>query len=111
MKILARAGLALSVLLFAGCATTRIGQIRADPSRYMNKEVNVSGHVTTSFGALNTGFYEIEDDTGKIPVISRSGVPSKGSRVSVRGTVFSGVTVGGQSVGTAIRERSHKVRW
>jgi hypothetical protein len=101
---------ALAALLLAGCATTRIGQIQADPTRYRNKTISVNGTVTTSFGALGTGFYEIEDSSGKIYVISNSGVPSRGSSVSVRGTVFSGATVAGRSLGTAIRERSHKIR-
>jgi hypothetical protein len=100
----------LAALILSGCATTNIGRIKADPSRYRNKTVTVDGRVTNSFGALVAGFYEIEDETGKIYVISRSGVPSKGSRVSVRGAVMNGITVMGKSFGTAIQERSHKVR-
>ncbi len=100
---------AASVLLSA-CATTRIGRIKADPSRYRNKDVRVEGTVTNSFGAFVAGFYEIEDETGKIYVISNSGVPSKGSRVGVKGTVMNGITAMGKSFGTAIRERSHDVK-
>src|SRR5690348_4522510 len=71
----------LAGLMLTGCATTRIGRINADPSRYQNRDVSVEGNVTSSFGALGTGGYQIDDGTGKIFVISTgSGVPSKGSR-------------------------------
>jgi hypothetical protein len=99
-----------AALALSGCATTRIGRIQADPSRYRDKTVTVDGRVTNSFGALVAGFYEVEDETGKIYVISRSGVPSKGSQVSVRGTVMNGITVMGKSFGTAIQEHRHKVK-
>jgi hypothetical protein len=105
------AGAMLAALMLSGCATTRkIGQIKADPTRYRDDTVRVKGRVTNSFGALVAGFYEVEDETGKIYVISRSGVPSKGVEVSVKGTVMNGITVMGKSFGTAIQEQSHKVQ-
>jgi hypothetical protein len=100
----------LAVVLLSGCSAVRIGRIQADPSRFHRKQVNVEGTVTQSFGAMAAGVYQIEDETGKIYVISAHGVPSKGSRVGVQGTVVSGVTVAGHAYGTAIRERSHKVK-
>jgi hypothetical protein len=97
--------------LLAACAgPVKIGRINADPSRFRNQTVHVSGNVVTSVGALGTGGYEIEDETGKIIVVSRQGVPSRGSRVTVTGTVSPGVELLGQSVGVIIREQSHKVR-
>ena len=99
-----------AALFLAACETATIGEIKSDPAKYKNKEVRVDGTVTTSFGVLSTGAYEIEDSTGKIFVLSRHGVPAKGARVSVVGTVFNGAMVGGLSVGTAIRESGHKVR-
>jgi hypothetical protein len=97
-------------LLLAGCGSVKIGRINADPSRYRNRTVSVSGTVTNSIGVLGTGGYQIEDDTGKIYVLSQSGVPSRGSRVKVTGTVSPGAQVLGASVGTVIRERSHRVK-
>ena len=35
-------------LALAGCERTKIGDITADPGRYMNKEVSVAGRVTQS---------------------------------------------------------------
>jgi hypothetical protein len=72
--------------------------------------VTVSGRVTNSVGILGTGGYQLEDETGRIYVISRTGVPSRGSQVKVTGTVTPGVTVLAQPVGVAIREEHHRVR-
>lgn len=103
-------GLICAALMFAGCAPMKIGKITADPSRFRNQTVHVSGTVVNSVGVLGTGGYQIEDGTGRIIVLSRSGVPSSGSRVTVTGTVMPGAEVLGKPVGVAIREQSHKVR-
>jgi len=102
--------LALSALLLTACAGARIGQINADPSRYANRVVTVSGRVTNSVGVLGTGGYQLEDETGRIYVLSRTGVPSRGSRVRVTGTVTPGATVLGSALGVAIREDHHTVK-
>jgi hypothetical protein len=97
-------------LFLAGCGSVRIGQINADPARYRNRTVNVTGTVTNSVGVLGTGGYQIEDESGKIYVVSTSGVPSRGARVTVKGTVIPGAQVLGQSVGVTIREHSHRMK-
>lgn len=102
--------LLVATLFTVACEQATIGQILADPAKYKDKKVGVVGKVTTSFGVLNMGGYEIEDSTGKIYVISNQGVPGKGQEVMVEGTVFTGAMVGGQAVGVAIRESRHKVR-
>ena len=66
--------------------------------------------MTNAFGALSTGGYQLEDDTGKIVVISNQGVPSKGSKVAVSGRVMEGITVMGHTFGTAIQEHDHHLR-
>jgi len=98
------------LLLLAACAPVTIGRITADPSRFRNKTVKVSGTVTNSVGAMGKGGYQIDDGTGKIYVISGSGVPSRGSRVEVTGRVSPGVEVLGTPVGVAIREQGHTVK-
>jgi hypothetical protein len=99
-----------AALLSAACETQKIADITSDPNKYRDKTVRVAGVVTNSFGVLNMGGYEIQDDTGKIYVISNQGVPAKDSRVVVEGSVFSGAVVAGQAVGVAIRESKHQVR-
>lgn len=97
-------------LFLAGCAPVTIARINADPSRYRNHTVHVNGTVVNSVGVLGTGGYQLEDETGKIYVVSRRGVPSKGAHVTVTGTVVPGAQVLGQSVGVTIREQSHHLR-
>ncbi len=103
----------LAAALFAtACGTVPIGRILHDPSRYSNRNVTVQGTVTSAVGAMGAGGYQVEDGTGKIIVISTgSGVPGKGARVTVNGTVSSGVTLMNRNFGTTIREHSHKVQY
>jgi hypothetical protein len=99
-----------ALALLTACGSVKIGRINADPSRYANRTVSVSGRVTNSVGVLGTGGYQIEDETGKIFVISQTGVPSRGSEVRVTGSVTPGATVLGKPIGIAIREQSHRVK-
>jgi hypothetical protein len=101
----------LPALFLAGCGATRIGRINTDPTRFQNRTVKVEGTVTGGMGILGTGGYQVEDPTGKIYVISSTGVPSRGSRVAVTGRVIGGANIMGHPVGTAIREGHHKVRF
>ena len=101
---------ATAVLLLTACAPVTIARINQDPSRYYRRNVTVNGTVVTSVGLLGTGGYQIDDGTGKIYVLSRTGVPSSGSQVSVTGSVVGGAEVLGRPIGTAIREESHKLK-
>ncbi len=71
----------------AGCEQKTINQIKAEPNRYANREVAIVGTVTKSISALGKGVYEVEDQTGKLWVVSETGVPREGARVIVRGTI------------------------
>lgn len=99
-----------TAVLLAGCPKqVTIAEIKADPNRFSGKEVTISGNVTSSFGALGQGAYEVDDGTGKIwVIIQQSGVPGKGARVRVAGRVETGVTFAGRSFGTVLRESSRK---
>jgi hypothetical protein len=99
-----------AAMLLSACGAVKIAKINADPSHYRNRTVRVNGTVVTSVGIMNTGGYQVEDDTGKIFVVSRTGVPSRGSRVTVTGTVVNAAQVLGTPMGTAIREQSHEVK-
>ncbi|HEY2018481.1 MAG TPA: hypothetical protein VGH38_33475 [Bryobacteraceae bacterium] len=110
MKNIALSTILACALFATACGSVKIGRINADPSRFRNQTVHVTGNVVTSVGLLGTGGYQVEDDTGRIYVISRSGVPSRGSRVTVTGRVVPGAEVLGQAVGTTIREDHHTVK-
>lgn len=100
-----------AALWLSGCGSVKIGRILDEPDRYQNRMVRVDGVVDSSFGAVVTGVYRVEDNTGKIFVVSNRGVPRKGARVSVKGRVMNGVTVGPRSFGTSMREESHRVHY
>jgi hypothetical protein len=104
-------------LAMSGCERKSINEIRADPSRYANREVAVVGTVIRSFSALGRGAYEIEDGTGKLWVLSERGVPRDGARVVVKGTVRDAYNFGSFirlpepiSSGLALMEHSHKAQ-
>lgn len=115
MKIKAMVFLALLAGVFLqACApfgSVKIGRLTADPLRFRNRTVHVNGVVTNSFGAIVAGAYQVQDDTGKIWVLSNGNVPPKGSRVNVSGSMMNGITIGGRGFGTGIREFHHRVKW
>lgn len=112
--------LAASALASAACASKSINQILADPSRYNNREVRVSGTVVDSYSFANRGVYRIDDDTGRLWVVSNRGVPRKGARVTAKGTIREGFNLGslGDRInlpseigsGLVLMESSHKAR-
>ena len=102
--------IAALTMLLAGCPTrTSIERINRDPGRYMGKDVTVAGHVTSSFGALGAGIFEIDDGSGRIWVYSqRYGVPSNGAKVAVTGQLQQGFSFGGRNFATILREAERR---
>jgi hypothetical protein len=93
---------AASAMLFAaGCASTSVNRILADPSRYRDRDVRLSGSVVDSYSFANRGAYKIDDDTGQLWVVSDRGVPRRGARVKVKGTIREGFSLG--SLGDRVR--------
>ena len=102
--------LAIATLFLTACPTrTSIEKINRDPGRYAGKEVTIAGRVSNSFGALGTGVFELEDDTGRMWVYSqRYGVPSTGAKVAVTGRIEQGFSFGGRSFATVLRESERR---
>ena len=102
--------LACAILLTACPQQTTISKVNNDPARYRNKEVAFVGRVTNSFGALGFGAYELDDETGRIWVLTERGVPERGARVGAAGKFINGVTWGGRKFGSALQETDRRVR-
>lgn len=103
--IAALAMLVLVMLLLTGCPTAKISDIEKDPSKYANKDVTISGHVATSYGALGTGMFQVDDGSGAIWVYSQNyGVPGNGSKVAVTGRISQGFSFGGRSFAIILRQ-------
>jgi hypothetical protein len=111
-KRLGLGGLILTAVIgFTACPSqTTISKINADPGRYRNKEVGVAGRVTDSYGVLNQGAYEIDDGTGRLWVVTRRGVPSRGSHVGAKGRIYQGFNFGGRSFGTVLEETDRRAQ-
>jgi hypothetical protein len=84
----------LAASSFAACATS-VNKVLADPSQYRNREVTLSGDVLDSYSFGTRGAYRISDHTGELWVVSDKGVPRKGARVKVTGTIKEGFNLGG----------------
>jgi len=102
--------LAVATLFLTACPTrTSIEKINRDPERYAGKEDTIVRRVSNSFGALGTGVFEMEDDTGRMWVYSqRYGVPSTGAKVAVTGRIEQGFSFGGRSFATVLRESERR---
>jgi len=74
-------------LLVVGCASTTINSVMADPGRYRDKEVTVSGEVEESLGILGRGFFKLRDGQSALWVYTSRGLPRNGSRLNTRGRV------------------------
>lgn len=108
----------ISTSLFTGCPTrTNIGEIVSNPSRFEGKEVAIAGTVENSFGVSlpifkgsGGGIYKIDDGTGEIWVVTNKGVPSRGTKLGVKGKIQSGVTINGRNYGLALIEEDRKFK-
>jgi hypothetical protein len=109
-------GIALLVLIMAGCERTTINEIKADPGRFANREIAVVGTVVRSVSVLGTGGYEIDDGTGKLWVVCRQGAPRKDANIVVKGTVRDGFDMNFLKLpdvigaGLVLIEKSHKAK-
>ena len=113
------AALALAVVAVVGSAAcaTSINSVLADPSRYRNRDVKISGEVADSYSIAERGVFRVRDGSGQLWVVSDHGVPRNGARVSVKGTIREGFNLGalgnrinlppGVSAGLMMIEKSH----
>ena len=97
----ARAMIAVTTLFAAACASTTINHVLADPAKYRDKDVRLSGKVVDSYSLGNRGVYKLDDESGQIWVVSDRGVPRRGARVTVTGRVREGFNLG--SLGDQVR--------
>ena len=112
--------LAARALTSTVCPSKAVNQILADPSRYRNREVRLSGAGVDSYSLANRGAYRINDGTGELRVVSEAGVSRRSARVTVKGTVREGFNLGvlgdrlnlppGIGAGLVLMESSHKAR-
>jgi hypothetical protein len=85
-----------------------VAELKYNPGRYQDHTVAIDGVVTSSWGVPLMPFrlYKVSDGTGEVTVVSQGGrVPSKGSRVRVKGRVSELATFGGQPLGLHLEQK------
>lgn len=100
--------LAITLIVAACPRQATVADVKADPARYYRDEVVLQGTVSNSFGALNEGVYEIDDGTGKLWVLARRAVPSKGVRIATRGRIQQGLTFQGKNYAMLLVEEDRR---
>ena len=98
--------LAVISALACGLAPVKISDIKQDPGRFENKVVTLRGKATggTKLPFMKEAFYEVNDGSGSLMVITKKALPPEGKEVFVRGKVRSAFTIGGQTYGLAVME-------
>ena len=109
-RVLTGAAAVLLLLFTVACDLDTIEEVKADPYKYEQEEAHIGGIVRRQFAVLGYGLYEVEDQSGKIWVISRGGgVPSRGAKVEVKGHTRTAFSLSGVDYGTALEETDRKI--
>lgn len=111
-------GLIVSLSVVAGVSAKRrsIADLEANPSKYQNKTVTITGIVRDSDGinipliGISGGCYKIDDGTGSIWVCTEDGVPTKGAELKVKGKLQTGAVYKGKNYGLVIIEKDRDYR-
>ncbi|HET9939726.1 MAG TPA: hypothetical protein VFR25_01355 [Candidatus Eisenbacteria bacterium] len=80
----------------AGCkGATPIHDILSNAAAQDGKTVRIAGKVENSAGAFGYAVYRVDDGTGKIDVVAKTGgAPAQGTEVGVEGTFRQAFTIG-----------------
>jgi len=111
-------GLIVSLSVVAGVSAKRrsIADLEANPTKYQNKTVTITGIVRDSDGinipfiGISGGCYKIDDGTGSIWVCSEDGAPTKGAELKVKGKLQTGAVYRGKNYGLVIIEKDRDYR-
>lgn len=93
--------LLLGAALAWGCAAlfaTKIGDIQKEPGRWDGRTVTVAGKVTGTHNLLVVKYYQVDDGTGDIAVVTNSALPHEGDHVRVKGRVEQAFALGSAHV-------------
>jgi hypothetical protein len=106
-------GAAALFIFIAGCAAgsrVKISDLTANPQKFNEKIVTVSGKVTQTFSIplLSFGVAEIDDGTGDIWVKPNNRTFFEGQKVTVKGTLKIGFALGTRTFGYIVVEEEPK---
>ncbi len=110
-RLVSLAAALVLVPLLVGCKGSEVTTIKTlldDPSRFDKQTVRVAGDVTRSLGILGYGAYELDDGTGKIPVVTQeNGAPRNGAKVGVEGEFRSAFTLGATTAAAIVEKQRY----
>lgn len=90
--------------IVASCSgPVAIGKIVQEPSKYDGKTVTVEGEVSGTQSLLLIKFYTLQDETGKITIVTEESMPQDGATKRVKGRVHEALSIADQSL-LVIRE-------
>lgn len=108
--------LVASVVFATACPErTSIADIEANPSKFADKEIAVAGTVRDSYGIsipgtdVRGGAYKIDDGTGSFWVVTRDSVPTKGTKIGVKGRIGTGINWNGRNYGLGMYENDRRI--
>lgn len=87
--------------LACGCAAlfaTKIGDIEKAPGRWDGRTVTIAGKVTGTHNLLVVKYYQVDDGTGEIAVVTQDALPKEGDHVRVKGRVEQAFALGSAHV-------------
>ncbi|MBZ5587821.1 MAG: hypothetical protein LAO05_04605 [Acidobacteriia bacterium] len=87
----------LGSVLVVACASllaTKIGDIQKTPGKYDGRSVTIAGTVTSAHNFLVVKYYDVDDGTGTIAVVTESALPNEGASVRVKGKVNQAYAIG-----------------
>lgn len=93
----------LALALTFGATACRIGQpsvrdILANPAAFEDRSVTIAGTVTESVNVIVLRYYQVDDGTGHIVVVTHKPVPQRGAKVEVTGKVHQAFAIGDESL-------------
>lgn len=108
--------LAMGLLTMACPKRESIASIEANPSKFYNKEIGIAGTVRDGYGLnipltrISGGVYKVDDGTGSIWVVTQNSIPSKGTKIGVKGRIQNGVNYNGKNYGLGMIEEDRRTR-
>jgi hypothetical protein len=79
---------AFSASVYALTPTTKIKDLLDHPRDFENRQITLNGTVTNAVSLLLIKYYEIEDGSGTIKVITDKLLPARGEKLTVTGRMI-----------------------
>jgi aspartyl/asparaginyl-tRNA synthetase len=92
-------------LLLACTKTTTVREITDNPRDYAGKQVTVMGEVTEVYSLFVVKYFEVDDGTGTLSVLSSKPLPNKGQRIKVTGTLQEAFSLGDKTMTVLLEDQ------